>query len=828
MRPSRHRPGARRSRWSRSRSSAPATGSCATGRDRRDRHPHRRQHQGLLAATRKRPADAVHRRRLRPHRRRRLSRRGRLSVHRRPQEGDHHPRRREHLRGRGRGRMLRLPGGGRGGVFGAPDERLGEVPVAVIHLKDGEQLERGELRAFLDGTAGRFKIPERDHLRRRSRCRGSAPARSTAGRSRPSTRIEARPPDIADRRRRGRRADRRLLRCGRGISRATSPSGAASRRSAISSRSRATGGSRSPCRRSRPARASGPRCRRSSPTSWARRGRRSRSSRRRSPATTPIRWPAKAGSTARHAPRWSDGECASPPARPRCARSNGRCARPPAVARAMLVGAAADRWNVDPAECETADGFVINGVRTFTFGELAEEAADRIPAAIRRSCGRRPSAAADGPAAAAPRRPGKGGRQLAFRRRRAASRNAVRIASGLRRPAAGSGLSTRRDRVSAGRSACRRARRLDRGRRRQLVGGGAGAQGRGRRNSPACAPPSDVRALFDEALAKRRRAARFRRGDYDGVTRRAPGRSRRHIIVAPIAASRARAADARRRGSTSGRLEVWAATQAPRLARRAAAQPRTSASSTCLLSHGGGRAVGPRAGSGCDSLSPIELARAVAAPGAGHAVAKRQPEPRPARARRARPDDGAARRRRDHRGLGDAGRDSRRHGFGARPAARSEGRRQARRERRWTARSRLIPFPTCAIEAVRADLPFTAGYMRGSPQREFAFFTESFIDELAHAAGMEPLSFRMSMLGGERAAGALPPGRRPARQLGRGGAGQHDGHRRRLGVRVAHRPRRERQHRRGPAGEGPPARRRRRLRPRGQQRPGRAAGRRAG
>jgi isoquinoline 1-oxidoreductase beta subunit len=37
--------------------------------------------------------------------------------------------------------------------------------------------------------------------------------------------------------------------------------------------------------------------------------------------------------------------------------------------------------------------------------------------------------------------------------------------------------------------------------------------------------------------------------------------------------------------------------------------------------------------------------------------------------------------------------------------------------------------------------------MRGSPPREFAFFTESFIDELAHAAGLEPLGFRMSMLG---------------------------------------------------------------------------------
>jgi isoquinoline 1-oxidoreductase beta subunit len=51
------------------------------------------------------------------------------------------------------------------------------------------------------------------------------------------------------------------------------------------------------------------------------------------------------------------------------------------------------------------------------------------------------------------------------------------------------------------------------------------------------------------------------------------------------------------------------------------------------------------------------------------------------------------------------------------------------------------------VQSVSVKLPFAAGYMRGSPQREFAFFTESFIDELARAAGMEPLSFRMSMLG---------------------------------------------------------------------------------
>jgi long-chain acyl-CoA synthetase len=46
-------------------------------------------------------------------------------------------------------------------VFGAPDERLGEVPVAIVHTKDGERLSEDELRVFLDGRLARFKIPER-------------------------------------------------------------------------------------------------------------------------------------------------------------------------------------------------------------------------------------------------------------------------------------------------------------------------------------------------------------------------------------------------------------------------------------------------------------------------------------------------------------------------------------------------------------------------------------------------------------------------------------------------------------------------------------------
>jgi len=44
-------------------------------------------------------------------------------------------------------------------VFGAPDERLGEVPVAVVHTKNG--LSEEDLRLFLEQRLARFKIPAR-------------------------------------------------------------------------------------------------------------------------------------------------------------------------------------------------------------------------------------------------------------------------------------------------------------------------------------------------------------------------------------------------------------------------------------------------------------------------------------------------------------------------------------------------------------------------------------------------------------------------------------------------------------------------------------------
>jgi acyl-CoA synthetase (AMP-forming)/AMP-acid ligase II len=46
-------------------------------------------------------------------------------------------------------------------VFGAPDERLGEVPVAIVYLNDGARITEEGLRGFLDGQLAKFKIPER-------------------------------------------------------------------------------------------------------------------------------------------------------------------------------------------------------------------------------------------------------------------------------------------------------------------------------------------------------------------------------------------------------------------------------------------------------------------------------------------------------------------------------------------------------------------------------------------------------------------------------------------------------------------------------------------
>jgi isoquinoline 1-oxidoreductase beta subunit len=252
-----------------------------------------------------------------------------------------------------------------------------------------------------------------------------------------------------------------------------------------------------------------------------------------------------------------------------------------------------------------------------------------------------------------------------------------------------------------------------------------------------------MRPLFEDALAHGRDRSRFRRGDYDSVVEGsrplaatyfvAPSQ---HLGLEPLSAT------ARFEG---GQLEVWAPTQAPGLARAAAAAAgRLSESDVTLYpmptGDPAGRAIeadaipfavelarqlkrpvqvtlSQSAGQNHDVVSSGALARMTALPGEGGITAAWKIES----------------------------------AFVDGMAALFERALDVDDKRRLI-RAAILAMPPYTIpnvtaEAVHPVLPFRTGYMRGSPERELTFFTESFVDELAHAAGMEPLAFRMSMLG---------------------------------------------------------------------------------
>jgi isoquinoline 1-oxidoreductase beta subunit len=403
-----------------------------------------------------------------------------------------------------------------------------------------------------------------------------------------------------------------------------------------------------------------------------------------------------------------------------------------ATARAMLVGAAADRWNVHPATCDTADGFVINGVRTFTFGELAEEAADRSPpsntplrkAAKARLMGQ-PLQRLDGPAKAdgswrfagdvrlagmlfaSVRTAPPGGRLTGF------SREEIGRVSGVRHVSANDEwLAVVADNWWAAERALK----------------AADPKFSGERTA------ADLRPQFDHAMTNVAVKEWFRGGNYEAAIRGsrplaatyyvAPSQ---HLGLEPVSAT------ARVSGSA---VELWAPSQAPGFGRTsatlyplAAGEPAgralepDAAPIAIELAEAVGRPVqvllSQSSSHNHDRVAAGALARMTALPGAGGITA--------AWAMRVATADG----------LGSA-------------LARLSGKDAADKLGKTALNGAVPPYsiPNVLIESVPVTLPFTAGYMRGSPQREFVFFIESFIDELARAAGTEPLSFRMSMLGG--------------------------------------------------------------------------------
>ena len=62
----------------------------------------------------------------------------------------------------------------------------------------------------------------------------------------------------------------------------------------------------------------------------------------------------------------------------------------------------------------------------------------------------------------------------------------------------------------------------------------------------------------------------------------------------------------------------------------------------------------------------------------------------------------------------------------------------------------VLPYaiPNWAVDHYPADVGLPLGFTRGNAHMQGTFFTECFLDELAHLAGMEAMSFRIQMLGG--------------------------------------------------------------------------------
>ena len=395
-----------------------------------------------------------------------------------------------------------------------------------------------------------------------------------------------------------------------------------------------------------------------------------------------------------------------------------------AMARALLIAAAARRWDVDADACDTADGFVLHQGKTWPFARIAEEAAGlRAPSNVRRRTGGaarligKPLPRLDLPAKsngsfrfvadvrlpdmlfASARLAPPGGRLTGFSREGAKGHRVV---------VRNTWLAVAADSWWAAEHALKMANPHFEG---------------------AVTPPRDgVRLLYENALEIGDWSSWFSRGDYDSAIEgsRPLGATywvapAQHLGLEPLSAT------ARFDGD---RLEVWAPTQAPDRAREQAAEAAGAAASRVTLypmpvGEPGGRAVdadaiplavelarelkrpvqlalSPRASQNHDRVAPAALAQMTALPGAGGITA--------AWRMRVVTSDG-----------GKSALD------GAVPP---------------------YSIPDVTIESTPVAIPFRTGYLRGHPQRAMAFFVESFIDELAHAAGLEPLAFRMAMLGG--------------------------------------------------------------------------------
>ena len=407
-----------------------------------------------------------------------------------------------------------------------------------------------------------------------------------------------------------------------------------------------------------------------------------------------------------------------------------------AVARALLIGAAADRWDIEEEECEALDGFVFHRGRSFGFGELAEEAAERRISS-------RP-----------PRRSGDKGRLIGKPLERfdapAKSNGSWRFAGDVRLPDllfASARLAPPRGRLTGhdggavkGFPGVRHLAATD-----QWIAVVADSWWQAERALKTAAPrfsgpadPVDPRALFQAALAEGSFDHLFERGDYESAVdgsralaatyHVAPSQ---HLALEPLSAT------ARVRAGTA---ELWAASQAPGLA--SGAVDGDGAFYPMPVGDPAGRNFGnPVAGIALRLATELKRPVQVTLPQAA-ALAHGSLSPGATIRMTALPAvQGITEALRMDIASAD--------GMGV-SLAELAGTEQPKwlGERAFEGVVPPYSIPHLMVRGTATSLPYRIGYMRSSPEREAAFASESFIDELAHKAGVGPLNLRMALLGG--------------------------------------------------------------------------------
>lgn len=409
-----------------------------------------------------------------------------------------------------------------------------------------------------------------------------------------------------------------------------------------------------------------------------------------------------------------------------------------ATARILLCEAAAERWGVRSSECDTDGGFVVHEGKRLGFGEIAGNAARLRPsdnAALRPVEGRKLAGEAlprlDLPAksdgsfrfASDVRLPRMifgsvriappGGRLVGFSRPNAMGQQGIIELVVREQWLAALGQTW----WAADRSLARAAPRFSGTDSGSIAGYLAG--------------------LMESGKSERL----FERGDYASATEDStPLAATYYSAPTPHHSPEAPAAVAR---FTNGRLEVWAATQIPDLARAAAANAGGVAESNVELYP---MPVGDGSGSafGLEAITiAVELAKV-----SGQPVSLALP---PATAQ----NHDAVRAPMLMRMAALPASDGRIAAWSARlvgssgleaSIARAQGNEAADFQPGGTRPPYNVP--DMRIDAFAADLPFRIGYMRGGEEAILTFATESFIDELARALHAEPLAFRIGMLDG--------------------------------------------------------------------------------